>query len=143
MDPSRIRDLLARVRAGETPVEAALAELRDLPFADLGFATVDHHRHLRQGFPEVVFGQGKSAEQIVAIVTELARGGGNCLVTRVDAQQAEAIARALPGVRYEAGARACVLEQQPIVPRGRGTVLVVCAGTSDVPVAEEAALTAH
>ncbi|HJZ87172.1 MAG TPA: nickel pincer cofactor biosynthesis protein LarB [Polyangia bacterium] len=143
MDPARIRALLDRVRKGELSVEVALDELRKLPFRELGFATVDHHRHLRRGFPEVVFGLGKTPEQIVAILSELARGGGNCLVTRVDAAAAQVICQGVPGTRYEAGARACVLEQAPLEDLGRGVVMVVSAGTSDLPVAEEAALTAR
>src|SRR5581483_12410810 len=109
----------------------------------LGFANVDHHRALRGGFPEVVLGLGKTAEQIAAIVAELARGGVNVLATRVDAQKAAHVLAAVPGARYEEGARAIVVEQQPIAETGRGTVLVVSAGTSDLPIAEEAALTAR
>src|SRR5215831_3058427 len=120
MDPARIRALLDRVRKGELSVEVALDELRKLPFRELGFATVDHHRHLRRGFPEVVFGLGKTPEQIVAILSELARGGGNCLVTRVDAAAAQVICQGVPGTRYEAGARACVLEQAPLTARLMG-----------------------
>src|SRR5213593_1162314 len=97
MDPARIRGLLERVRAGEASVDAALDELRALPFRELGFATVDHHRHLRRGFPEVVFGPGKTPEQIVAILAELGRGGANCLVTRVTAETAAIVCRGVPG----------------------------------------------
>jgi hypothetical protein len=143
MDPAELKRLLERVRAGQSSVEEALESLRDLPFRDLGFANVDHHRRLRTGFPEVVFGPGKSAEQVAAIVEELARGGGNVLVTRASAEQAEAARGRVPAARYEAGPRAIVVEQAPIVENGRGTVLVVSAGTSDLPVAEEAALAAR
>jgi len=143
MDPARIRALLERVALRELTVDDALGELRSLPYSELGFATVDHHRHLRRGFPEVVFGQGKTSQQIVAILQELARGGGNCLVTRIDAERAETVCRSVAGTRYDPVARACVLEQQPFEDLGRGVVLIVCAGTSDVPVAEEAALTAQ
>jgi NCAIR mutase (PurE)-related protein len=143
MDPDRIRALLERVRGGELAVDAALGELRELPFRDIGVATVDHHRHLRRGFPEVIFGAGKTPEQIIAILNELARGGGNCLVTRVDAAEARLVCDGVPGSRHEPLARACVLEQRPIADLGRGMILVVSAGTSDLPVAEEAALTAR
>jgi NCAIR mutase (PurE)-related protein len=143
MDPKQVRQLLEDVRAGQLTVERALGELAHLPFRDLGFATVDHHRHLRTGAPEVVLGQGKSAEQIAAIVAELGRDGGNVLATRVDAAKAAVVLAAVPAARYEEAARAIVLEQRPVVESGRGTVLVVCAGTSDLPVAEEAALTAR
>ena len=87
MDPARLRDLLDGVRRGDKSVEDAVAELKDLPFADLGYAAVDHHRALRQGAPEVIFGHGKTAAQIVGIARELARSGQNVLVTRLDAGQ--------------------------------------------------------
>ena len=143
MDPGRIRALLERVGKGEIAVDDAMSELRSLPFTDLGDAKVDHHRHLRRGFPEVVFGLGKTPEQIIAILGELVRAGGNCLVTRVDAAQADGICRAVTGAKYEAPAKAIVVEQRPFEDLGRGTIVVVSAGTSDVPVAEEAALTAR
>jgi len=142
MDPTKLRALLESVAGGESTVEHALAELRHLPFRDLGFAHVDHHRHLRNGFPEVVLGAGKTAQQIIDILRELVRGGGNLLATRVDPAKAEAVLAGVPGARYEAVARAIVVEQRPIEKVGRGLILVVCAGTSDLPVAEEAALTA-
>jgi NCAIR mutase (PurE)-related protein len=143
MDPDKVRQLLEGVRAGERSVDEALGELADLPYRDLGFAHVDHHRHLRTGFPEVVLGSGKTAPQIAAILGELARGGANLLCTRVDAQKAEEVLRQVPGARYEAAAQAIVVEQKPIEETGRGTILVVSAGTSDLPVAEEAVLTAR
>lgn len=121
-----------------------MESLRTLPFRQLGHvATVDHHRALRQGFPEVIYGEFKTAEQIVAIMRELATAGGNVLATRVDADKAAAVVRELPTVRYEAVARLLVLEQQPWADRGRGTVLIVSAGTADTPVAEEAFHVAH
>jgi hypothetical protein len=143
MDPTRIRDLLERVRQDRLGVDEALEELKHLPYRDLGFANVDHHRHLRTGFPEVIFGEGKSAEQIAAILEEVGRGGANCLVTRVGPEKAERVLRRVAGSTYEAQARAVTLVQRPIEDRGRGVVLVVSAGTSDIPVAEEAALTAR
>ena len=142
MDPMKLRALLESVAGGQSTVEAALSELRHLPFRDLGFAHVDHHRHLRQGFPEVVLGAGKTAEQIIGILRELGLGGGNLLATRVDPAKAEAVLTGVSGARYEETARAIVVEQRPIEKVGRGLILVVCAGTSDLPVAEEAALTA-
>lgn len=143
MDRERIRALLGKVAAGEVPVDEAVKELQALPFRELPFATVDHHRQLRQGFPEVVLGEPKTAEQIIGIVQELARGGGNLLVTRVDPEKGAAVAAAVPGASHEADARAVVLRQRPFEDRGRGEVVVVCAGTSDLPVAREAALTAE
>ncbi|MCA1663200.1 MAG: nickel pincer cofactor biosynthesis protein LarB [Myxococcales bacterium] len=143
MDPKKLRALLERVSAGDAAVDDAMRELADLPFKDLGFARVDHHRHLRTGFPEVVLGLGKTAEQIGHIVAELARTGANVLATRVaDASVAEVL-RIVPAARHDKLARAIVVEQQPIADVGRGTVLIVSAGTSDLPVAEEAALTAR
>jgi NCAIR mutase (PurE)-related protein len=143
MDPKQLRELLESVRSGEHSVDDALAHLADLPYRDLGFAHVDHHRHLRTGFPEVVLGSGKSAEQIAAILNELKKGGANLLATRVDPEKADAVLREVAGARYEAAARSIVVEQQPIEETGRGTILVVSAGTSDLAVAEEAVLTAR
>lgn len=142
MDPRHLRSLLERVSAGEVPVEAAMESLRHLPFRDLGMATIDHHRALRQGVPEVIFGEGKSAEQIAAIATEIAAAGQNVLVTRMDAAKAAVVQQALPGLRYNAIARIGALEQTP-PPKREGTVAIVTAGTSDISVAEEAAETLH
>jgi pyridinium-3,5-biscarboxylic acid mononucleotide synthase len=143
MDPTRIRELLERVWGNRLGVDEALQELRHLPYRDLGFANVDHHRHLRTGFPEVILGEGKTAEQIVAILRELAGGGGNCLVTRVSPDKARVVVRRVRGAAYEEVPRAITLVQRPIEDRGRGLIVVISAGTSDIPVAEEAALTAH
>jgi NCAIR mutase (PurE)-related protein len=142
-----LEDFLGRVARGELDADTARDRLietfRASPFEDLGFARVDHHRHLRTGFPEVVLGSGKSAEQIVAILNELKKGGGNLLATRVDADKAQLVLRGVSGARYEEMARAIVVEQQAIPDTGRGTILVVSAGTSDLAVAEEAVLTAR
>ncbi len=143
MDPKKLRTLLERLQGGGVSVDDALTELADLPYKDLGFANVDHHRHLRSGFPEVVLGAGKTREQVAAIVLELSKTGANVLATRVDAAQAAHVIAAVPAARYDELARAIVVEQQPIIETGRGTGLVISAGTSDLPVAEEAALTAR
>jgi NCAIR mutase (PurE)-related protein len=143
MDPEKLRLLLNRVHRGDLPVDDALRELADLPYKDLGFARVDHHRHMRTGFPEVVLGLGKTAEQIGRILAELARTGANVLATRVADADVPAVLRACPQARHEPAARAVVVEQAPIVDAGRGTILIVAAGTSDLPVAEEAALVAR
>jgi NCAIR mutase (PurE)-related protein len=130
------------VKQGELSPDAALAELKHLPFRELGhMATVDHHRHLRVGFPEVVFGLGKTADQIATIMTELATTGANVLATRVDADKAPAVLERVPGARYEEVARCLVVEPRPFEDLGLGTVAVVTAGTSDLAVAEEALLT--
>ena len=126
---------------GEATVEQAVTELRDLPFADLGFAMVDHHRALRQGVSEVILGQGKTVEQIVGIAGELARAGHNVLVTRVEAEAAAEIQKAMPDARYQALARTLTLEVGPIAPLSNDAVALVSAGTSDLPVAEECAET--
>jgi pyridinium-3,5-biscarboxylic acid mononucleotide synthase len=144
MDPARLRELLEGVSTGAVAVDAAVESLKALPFRTIGHvATIDHHRQLRQGFPEVVFGEGKTVEQIVAILDELAQGGGNLLVTRVDAAAAAAVMASVPGLRHEVAARLLVGERVPWVDRGRGSIAVVSAGTADFAVAEEAALTAH
>jgi len=141
MDLARLRNLLDELRAGRVDVDDALAALRDLPFADLGYATVDHHRPLRQGAPEVIFGQGKTAEQITGVARELVRTGQNVLVTRIDPGQAEHLAGEFPQTRYVPIARVARIEVQPVAPLPCGTVALVCAGTADLPVAEECAET--
>lgn len=141
MDVERLKALLEAVRAGKTDIAQALSELRDLPFRDLGFATVDHHRQLRTGVPEVIFGEPKTADQIAAIAEELVRTGQNVLITRLDAAKAAAVHKRLPQLKYVPVARTATVELTPIKPRPGGSVAVVTAGTADVPVAEEAAET--
>jgi NCAIR mutase (PurE)-related protein len=143
MNPDRLRELLARVSAGEVSADDALQQLKRLPFDDLGFAKVDQHRSLRTGLPEVIFGEGKTAEQIVDIARSLNDGAHNVLVTRLDTAKAERLRAAFPDVAYSPHARvATLIRAQPEVV-GRGLIAVVAAGTSDLPVAEEAALTAE
>ena len=141
MDPRRVRELLESVHRGATSVDDAVVELKDLPFADLGYAVVDHHRALRQGAPEVVFGQGKTAAQIAGIAAELARTGQNVLVTRLDAAKARDVCAAVPALAYQATARTATLELAPIPALGTRAVALVSAGTGDLPVAEECAET--
>jgi pyridinium-3,5-biscarboxylic acid mononucleotide synthase len=136
-----LRDLLARVAAGEIPADDALERLKHLPFEDLGFARIDHHRALRVGFPEVIFGQGKTAEQVAAIAERLRAGGTNVLVTRLPADVAAEVRDRLPGLSYDPLSRTAVLTVNAPVVEARGTVLVVAAGTTDLPVAEEAVRT--
>lgn len=121
----------------------ALEGLKTLPFEDLEFATVDTHRSLRQGFPEVVFGQGKTGAQIKAIAKSLLSRGENVLVTRLDEKKGRALKKAFPKGDFKPVPRTFFIKSHPIKEIGRGTVLVICAGTSDVPVAEEAAVTAE
>ncbi len=138
MDPRLVRELLERVQGSEVSVEDALETLRQLPFRDIGQATVDHHRALRQGTPEVIFGEKKSVDQIARITEEMVRAGHNVLVTRVDAAKAAALRERLPAFRHAPEARTLFLEVAPPARRARGPVAVVTAGTSDVDVAEEA-----
>src|SRR4029077_1044166 len=142
MDSEGVVKLLTEVRRGKVTVSQALARLRHLPFEDLGFAKVDHHRALRQGFPEVVMGQGKKPKEIAAIVRSLRHQGANVLVTRLSPEKMTRVKKLTPGRNYHATATAATWIGKPIKITGKGAVLVVCAGTSDVPVAEEAALTA-
>jgi len=145
MNRQQLRDLLVQVHAGGTTPEAAHAQLlqflRQSPFEDLGFARVDHHRHIRQGFPEVVFGQGKTPDQIAAIARTLVGAGQNLLVTRTTPDAFRAVAESLPDAQFHERARCITLEAAP-APRGRGTIVIAAAGTADLPVAEEAAVTA-
>jgi NCAIR mutase (PurE)-related protein len=142
MDALQIEALLNEVREGRTAVPEALGRLRHLPFEDLGFAKLDHHRALRTGMPETIFSQGKSPEQIVAIFARMAKAGGNVLATRASQSVYETVAAVEPRAEFHATARAITLHQTEAKP-GTGTIAVVCAGTSDLPIAEEAAVTAR
>jgi NCAIR mutase (PurE)-related protein len=148
MDPDRLKAILAAVESRETSVDEAMRQLRELPFraagfAELGFAHADTHRHLRTGFPEVVLGQGKTPEQIAAILTELRRGGSTVMASRVSAEAGALVVAAVAEARYLPVPRAVVVGPMPAPDRGRGLIAVLSAGTSDIPVAEEAALTAE
>ncbi len=143
MRRERVRDLLDEVADGRLEVARALDRLAFEPTDGLPFASIDHHRALRQGFPEVIFGQGKTAAQIVAIAEKLAEQGDGLLVTRLAEDAADALASRLPGVERNAVARTAYLAPHTPPPAGKGTVLIVTAGTSDLPVAEEAAVTAQ
>ncbi|MFH1755841.1 MAG: nickel pincer cofactor biosynthesis protein LarB [Candidatus Latescibacterota bacterium] len=140
MDTDRLKELLLNYKTGAISEAELLKELRFLPFEDLGFAKVDHHRHLRTGFPEVIYGAGKTGDQIVAIAERIVDKGNNFLVTRCDRSVGERLADLYPaGMYYEEG-RAFALEVKKI--EKTGYVLIITAGTSDIPVAEEAAITA-
>jgi len=142
MNRLQIEALLKEVSTGHTSVDNALERLKDLPFEDLGFAKVDHHRALRTGMPEVIFAAGKTTTQVAAIFERMAKAGGNVLATRAVKEAFEAVAAIEPAAIYHEAARAITLTQAPVKP-GVGTVAVVCAGTSDLPVAEEAAVTSR
>uniref|UniRef100_A0A832I411 Nickel pincer cofactor biosynthesis protein LarB n=1 Tax=Eiseniibacteriota bacterium TaxID=2212470 RepID=A0A832I411_UNCEI len=141
MRPAELRALLGRVRRGELSPAAAARRIADAPVERLHFATLDHQRALRNGFPEVVFGQGKTPSDLVAIVGRLHARSGVVLATRVDEAGRAALAAAFPRIEIHERARCAVLRRRR--PRGVGQVLVVCAGTADLPVAEEALVTAR
>ncbi len=142
MNEESLRTLLESIRQGQTDVDAALERLRRMPFDDLGFAHLDSHRALRSGFPEVVLCAGKRTDHVVAIMARLAEGPGPILATRAVPEVYAAVHAALPLARYHDLARAIVYEPQPL-PRRPGRILVISAGTADLPVAEEAAVTAE
>ncbi|HEU0169627.1 MAG TPA: nickel pincer cofactor biosynthesis protein LarB, partial [Chloroflexota bacterium] len=142
MDESRLRDLLLQVQAGATDVEAALERLKDLPFEDLGFAKLDVHRDLRRGFPEVILGQGKTVEQILAIAEALRDRHDVVLATRLAPEAMAALHERFPAGQYHELARMAAVVRPEAVLAEEGDIVVVSAGTADLPVAEEAALTA-
>lgn len=139
MTETKIREILGLVATRRMSADQALSRLRHLPFEDLGFARIDNHRSLRRGVPEVVFGEGKSADQIAIIGRRMAAAGVNLIVTRLAADKARALKRKLPRLDYRAEAQIGLVVTKPPEPRGHGTIMVVSAGTSDIPVAEEAA----
>lgn len=141
MDENALKQLLEDVRQQKVTPDDAVQQLRTLPFEDIGFAKVDHHRALRVGTPEVIFGPGKSPAHIAEIFTRLAAKGNNVLATRVNAEQLSAIREKTQSVEYNELARAAYLRQKSD-KLGKGIIGIVAAGTSDIPVAEEAVLTA-
>ncbi|MGK2943499.1 MAG: nickel pincer cofactor biosynthesis protein LarB [Desulfuromonadales bacterium] len=143
MDSNDLKHLLIAVQTGDLSINEGLERLRALPFEDIGIAMIDHHRTLRQGVPEVVLGESKSTGQIVTIVQHMAAHGDNVLVTRVSGEKAEVLSNKYPEGGYDPTARTFSLQQKPFEDLGRGKVLIICAGTSDLPVAREAAITAR
>jgi len=137
-----IRELFEQVREGKLSPDEAVSRLRHLPFEDLGFAKVDHHRALRIGMPEVIFGQGKTPAQVAGIFANLAKHSRNVLATRADEKQFAAVKKKVRSVEYHELARAIVLQRER-KKYGKGSITVVSAGTSDIPVAEEALVTAE
>jgi pyridinium-3,5-biscarboxylic acid mononucleotide synthase len=142
MDQDQLRSLLENVRSGAVAVDAAVERMRHLPFEDLGFAKVDHHRALRHGMPEVIFAQGKTSEQVVAIAEKLLENAPNVLITRANAECANLVTGRLASAEYFPLSRAIRFWRDRSI-RGKGKIAVVCAGTSDMPVAEEARVTAE
>lgn len=137
----RMRELLLGIQRGEIAVDEALGSLRDLPYEDLGFAKLDHHRELREGFPEVVLGMGKTPAQVAEIAERISARSDRLLVTRVSPEYHAAVIERVPDAAYHTAARAITVERVAITKRTG--VMVLCAGTADLPVAEEAALTAE
>lgn len=142
MNAESIRKLFDQVRRGKLSPDEAVEKLRHLPFEDLGFAKLDHHRALRVGMPEVVFAEGKTPAQLAQIFSRLATHGGNILATRASRQQFTAVKKKVLKAQYDEAARAILL-QRDHKKYGKGTIAVVSAGTSDIPVAEEAVVTAE
>lgn len=142
MNPQQVLELLEKVREGAVTPDQGLERLKHLPFEDLGFARVDHHRTLRQGFPEVIFSPGKTPEQVVAIVKALLQQKTNILITRSNRITFNRVHRLTAKARFNEAAKAITITHDTKT-YGEGTIYVVCAGTSDIPVAEEAALTAR
>jgi pyridinium-3,5-biscarboxylic acid mononucleotide synthase len=142
MNKSTLLDLLASVERGELDATQAAERLANLPFEDLGHARIDHHRSLRSGLPEVIYAAGKSPTQTSEIFTRMAAAGSDVLATRADQPTAEAVLNAVPSAIHHPHARAITLRQSAISDP-RGHIAIVCAGTSDLPIAEEAAVTAE
>lgn len=143
MDSLTITKLLESVRAGDLLIEEALSQLKKLPFEDLGYAMIDHHRALRNGFPEVVWSEGKELEQIVGILECLNDGHQTVLATRVSPDKAEKLLSVFKNGKYISTPRLFVIEKEKPIFKVKGPILILAAGTSDLPVAEEAYWTAH
>ena len=137
---ARLEDILDRVASGRLRPADALRELKDFPYCDLDFAKVDHHRELRKGFPEIIYGLGKTPDQILKIALEIIKKGSNLLATRVEPEAYKKIRSKLPKAVYNPAARTLSYKQKTAVT-GTGRIAIITAGTSDIPVAEEAAVT--
>jgi len=140
MDAEQLKKLLEQVKAGQIDINEAVNKLRHLPYEELGFARIDHHRQLRRGFAETIYCPGKTAEQVAEIFSKMAEKGSNILATRATEQVYEAVVKKIPNARYEKDARAIVLEQKQLTP-SKNTIPIVTAGTADLPVAAEAKVT--
>jgi hypothetical protein len=143
MNEDKLRKMLKDLQDGKTDVDTILESLRSWPYEDLGFARVDHHRSLRRGFPEVIFGEGKSAGQIVGIMKAMLAQESDVLLTRIDGAKAKAVQEKIKQAVYDDVSRTLTVRQKKAADKGKGLVLVLAAGTSDIPVAEEAAITAE
>jgi NCAIR mutase (PurE)-related protein len=143
MDIKDMAQMLESFREGSVSLENVLDKLKNLPFEDLDYVKIDHHRMLRQGFPEVVFAEGKTIAQVTEIVDRLAKCNRNVLASRASAEMYEEVKKVVPAARYFQAARMIVVQQEEIVVDESRVILVMTAGTSDIPVAEEAAITAE
>jgi pyridinium-3,5-biscarboxylic acid mononucleotide synthase len=143
MDQKRLEELLCSIQKGELTVQEGVQRLKTLPFEDIGEAMIDHHRTLRRGFPEVIFGQGKDVEQVIKIMERMIEAQDNILVTRIEEEKAKAVLQRFPQASYNQRARTITLRFGEAAAERKGTILVISAGTSDIPVAEEAAVTAR
>jgi len=143
MDIESLNQILGNIASGKMSVEDAARKLKHLSFEDLDYAHVDHHRSLRKGFPEVIFGQEKTADQIIGIMEKMLPQEKVVLVTRIDSHQADQVVSHFPEAVYHKDAKMVVWKKHEIPVRGKGTIVVISAGTSDIPVAKEAFLTAQ
>lgn len=142
MNQDTLKRLLNHVANGRVSVEAAADQLKKISMEDIDYAHIDHHRSLRKGFPEVIFGEGKTAEQIIGIMEKMALQEDVILVTRIDADKGNQVLKHFPEAHFHEDARILILEKHKLPKTGKGTIVVVSAGTSDIPVAKEASLTA-
>ena len=143
MDKDHLIQLLKAVANGKTDAADAAERLEHLAYEDITYAHIDHHRSLRKGFPEVIFGEGKTADQIAGIMEKMKAQENIILVTRIDPEKADVVLSRFPQAVYHSDARMVVLKIRPVKNRGRGAILIISAGTSDIPVAKEAYLTAE
>jgi NCAIR mutase (PurE)-related protein len=143
MNIRKLEDLLKRVKTGKTSLDQAMVQLKLLPFEDLGFTRIDHHRSLRKGFPEVIWGEGKTSGQIIPIMKQLKGKSQNILITRLEEKKAKTILKVFPKSQYYPRSKVLTYLTYPVKSEGKGTILVITAGTTDIPVAEEASVTAQ
>jgi NCAIR mutase (PurE)-related protein len=143
LNRNSLKKLLKEVSNGKLSVEKALEKLKDFPFEDIGFANIDHHRDLRRGLSEVIFGEGKEVRDIIEIMGRMIKKKENILITRLSPEKAKKVQKKYPKSKYYKRSRALTYIRKPIKITGRGPVMVICAGTSDIPVAEEASVTAE
>jgi NCAIR mutase (PurE)-related protein len=143
MDIRALKEFIKKIKDGTLGVDEAVARLRDLPYEDIGFASIDHHRALRKGFPEVIYAAGKKAEEIVTIIGKMVEKEENILVTKLTDEKAGIIKEKFPQGEYFSNPKVFTFEVRPAEKTGKGKILVISAGTSDIPVAEEAAITAR